>query len=399
MAFNIFATATSDIPLANLDANFTMIGSSAVASTLYPTASTSITYGTAGTSHIFSGSIGAFTLSGTVAGGGNQLNNVVIGTTTPLAGAFTTLSATGITSITDVTEATSTTAASLKTAGGLGVAKKAFLGGAVNITDTTASTSKSTGALIIGANIGLNGSNTGRSYFGGPINISTDTYDVLNTSTNSSNGTALVLANTFTNGKAWHLNSNGKVGAGELTLFNATDTVTPMVVSATGTVQHLSTISIGNATPSASGAGITFPATQSASTDANTLDDYEEGTFTATLKGSTTDPTVAVTSTGVYTKVGRLVYVSISFVNVTTTGAVGDVTVSGLPFAAGSIRYTGSALSYNFDLNTGTSLSALVESGGTIVYFYSAKTSTAWQSLKHTGGLSMYLNTSFSYNI
>ena len=95
MAFNIFATATSDIPLANLDANFTMIGSSAVASTLYPTATTSITYGTAGTSHIFSGSIGAFTLGGTVAGGGNQLNNVIIGTTTPLAGAFTTLSATG----------------------------------------------------------------------------------------------------------------------------------------------------------------------------------------------------------------------------------------------------------------------------------------------------------------
>ena len=56
MSFNIFATATSDIPLANLDANFTMIGSSAVASTLYPTATTSITYGTAGTIHYFSGS-------------------------------------------------------------------------------------------------------------------------------------------------------------------------------------------------------------------------------------------------------------------------------------------------------------------------------------------------------
>ena len=39
--------------------------------------------------------IGAFTLGGTVAGGGNQLNNVIIGTTNPLAGAFTTLSATG----------------------------------------------------------------------------------------------------------------------------------------------------------------------------------------------------------------------------------------------------------------------------------------------------------------
>jgi hypothetical protein len=37
--------------------------------------------------------IGAFTLSGTVAGGGNQINNVIIGTSTPLAGAFTTLNA------------------------------------------------------------------------------------------------------------------------------------------------------------------------------------------------------------------------------------------------------------------------------------------------------------------
>ena len=38
--------------------------------------------------------IGAFTLSGTIAGGGNQINNVIIGTSTPLAGYFTTLSAT-----------------------------------------------------------------------------------------------------------------------------------------------------------------------------------------------------------------------------------------------------------------------------------------------------------------
>jgi len=73
MAFNIFATATSDIPLANLDANFTMIGSSAVASTLYPTATTSITYGTTGTTHYFSGSglavTGTLSATGTLSGG------------------------------------------------------------------------------------------------------------------------------------------------------------------------------------------------------------------------------------------------------------------------------------------------------------------------------------------
>ena len=44
--------------------------------------------------------IGAFTLSGTIAGGGNQINNVIIGTTTPLAGAFTTLTASSTLTVT-----------------------------------------------------------------------------------------------------------------------------------------------------------------------------------------------------------------------------------------------------------------------------------------------------------
>jgi len=45
------------------------------------------------------GTMPAFTLGGTVSGGGNQINNVIIGTTTPLAGAFTTVSATGVTTV------------------------------------------------------------------------------------------------------------------------------------------------------------------------------------------------------------------------------------------------------------------------------------------------------------
>ena len=48
--------------------------------------------------------IGAFTLGGTIAGGGNQINNVVIGTTTPLAGAFTTLSASSAVSLNSTTD-------------------------------------------------------------------------------------------------------------------------------------------------------------------------------------------------------------------------------------------------------------------------------------------------------
>ena len=91
MAFNIFATATSDIPLANLDANFTMIGSSAVASTLYPTATTSITYGTTGTIHYFSGS--GLAVTGTLS---STLDATLHGLTVGLGGgSFTAMTVVG----------------------------------------------------------------------------------------------------------------------------------------------------------------------------------------------------------------------------------------------------------------------------------------------------------------
>jgi len=70
------------------------------------------------------------------------------------------------------------------------------------------------------------------------------------------------------------------------------------------------TLGVGGATPSGSGAGITFPATQSASTDANTLDDYEEGTFSPTVGSLSTDFTMSE-SYGNYVKVGSLVTVTI----------------------------------------------------------------------------------------
>jgi len=87
------------------------------------------------------------------------------------------------------------------------------------------------------------------------------------------------------------------------------------------------TIGVGGATPSTSGAGITFPATQSASTNANTLDDYEEGTWTPTLGGTATYGTII----GNYTKVGKLVHVSYQM-QVTTIGTGSTTNVDGLPF-------------------------------------------------------------------
>jgi hypothetical protein len=103
-------------------------------------------------------------------------------------------------------------------------------------------------------------------------------------------------------------------------------------ITATGTIKGASTISVGNATPSASGAGITFPATQSASTDANTLDDYEEGTWTPN-QGTGLTVIGTYTPSGKYTKIGRSVTV-IAYIAATTSVAFNNNTqlCSNLPF-------------------------------------------------------------------
>lgn len=101
----------------------------------------------------------------------------------------------------------------------------------------------------------------------------------------------------------------------------------------TPTESVATTIGVGGATPSASGAGITFPATQSASTDANTLDDYEEGSWTPTISNS--GSVSYVVQYGRYVKVGRVVTI---VGKISVTGASGsaslDPFIGGLPFAA-----------------------------------------------------------------
>jgi hypothetical protein len=80
---------------------------------------------------------------------------------------------------------------------------------------------------------------------------------------------------------------------------------------------------------------IQFPATQVASSNANTLDDYEEGSWTPTI-GSTGGGTATYAQQfGTYTKVGRLVTVSFYLDFGPGTLAAGSIIVSGLPFNGG----------------------------------------------------------------
>ena len=107
------------------------------------------------------------------------------------------------------------------------------------------------------------------------------------------------------------------------------------------TPSFATTIGVGGATPSTSGAGITFPATQSASTSAKTLDDYEEGTWTISLGGTTAYQDRSAN----YVKIGKLVYVQ-GYIVVNTIGTGSATLISGLPFSAESVSFGSGSSSY-----------------------------------------------------
>lgn len=126
-----------------------------------------------------------------------------------------------------------------------------------------------------------------------------------------------------------------------------------------------STIGVGGAAASASGAGITFPATQSSSSNANTLDDYEEGTWTPTVTaGSISGSNLAYT--GTYTKIGRVVTITFK---ATSTSSSNNVVVAtyvafaGLPFSASEVG-TGFTSTEDIDFKRGGEVNV----GGTVLY-------------------------------
>jgi len=103
------------------------------------------------------------------------------------------------------------------------------------------------------------------------------------------------------------------------------------------------TVVVSGTTPTLN--GITFPATQVPSADANTLDDYEEGTFTPSYGGSGGNPTVTYNrQNGRYVKIGQLVQVTVEIQTDSVSSGSGSLQVLGLPFTSNSNRYTGNGV-------------------------------------------------------
>jgi hypothetical protein len=102
-------------------------------------------------------------------------------------------------------------------------------------------------------------------------------------------------------------------------------------VSDTGAIATAGSIALGtNGLPPTTGIGVQFPATQVASSDANTLDDYEEGSWTPSTP--TTNLSISA-SNSYYTKIGRQVtcYCYITITN-SSGSNINSFQLNGLPF-------------------------------------------------------------------
>ena len=125
------------------------------------------------------------------------------------------------------------------------------------------------------------------------------------------------------------------------------------------------------------GGQITFPATAVPSADANTLDDYEEGTFNPI---DVSGAGLTFTSVnGYYTKVGRLVTLILNVLYPSTANG-SAAKIGGFPFTNGGANAGGyligsnCALNLNFRIDTGTSTH--ISSGGTFTAVTNVSLST-----------------------
>lgn len=107
-----------------------------------------------------------------------------------------------------------------------------------------------------------------------------------------------------------------------------------MTVSGTITISgtlDLSSVTLTGALDLTGGGQIKFPATQIPSSNANTLDDYEEGNWTPSVGGTAT----YTGQFGKYTKIGNLLHVS-CFLTINTIGTGSRTAISGFPFTFGA---------------------------------------------------------------
>jgi hypothetical protein len=123
------------------------------------------------------------------------------------------------------------------------------------------------------------------------------------------------------------------------------------------------------------GSGIKFNGDTAAT---NALDDYEEGTWTPTASASSGTAPSFESSSGTYTKVGRLVTINATITNITAGGTSNaQVQVAGLPFTPDVQDGVGACNFNQVTISNATGITALANAGQDRIIFMMDRTGLA----------------------
>ena len=118
----------------------------------------------------------------------------------------------------------------------------------------------------------------------------------------------------------------------------------------------------------------------------NALDDYEEGSFTPNIKGTSGAGTASYsTQSGKYTKIGNFVHVTFEL-NWSSGSAGGELRVTDLPFSpASDYEGIGSCMFHSVYLHGNEGLCVYVGPGINYTYFYQSRSNNSWHSVNYDG--------------
>ena len=174
--------------------------------------------------------------------------------------------------------------------------------------------------------------------------------------------------------------------------FNEINTDGDVSVGGDLTVATDVTVSSGNLVIANSGSGIDFSATSGTGTS-ELLSDYEEGTWTPSLGGTTT----YTVQQGTYVKVGSLVQVKMTLL-INTIGDGSGIDITGLPYANGdSIAHLGVA----YMSNSATSVvlvNGSIEANGSGIRMRSLTAASTIYGTSNIFGNGTYIEMSGSYS-